>query len=273
MKIIKSTQILKSLQAVLTQAKSRFEHEFVMQEVALNDAFKIAFRNYLFSKGCKIEYFDSTSVVTNVVGQQIYIANQWFAIASYFVDFCTEMLTYRTLFIKMCKLMCMDAKTIKEYAMRLKVLPTKEDKEIFMHVAMQMLKSDFPGRDDEYKNVAGYLWKFASDYKWWAGSKTINRNDFYISALLTQMNVVNNDSEYLAIIVNLYANSLRLRLLVEKVENFTIDMKVNTYDENDEVKTNTDIISEPQEEINYDPKRVNSISISEASLKRFQSKG
>ncbi|MCF2564782.1 hypothetical protein I6E12_11815 [Prevotella brevis] len=270
---IETTQILKNLNTALAHAKDRFTHEFIMQEVILNDTFKISFRNYLFAKDCNVEYFDKTTVVKNSTGQQIYIANQWFAIASYFVDFCTEMLTYRALFVKICKLMGMDAKTMKEYATRLKTLSTEEDKVSFVNVAMQMLKNDFPGREDEYKNVAGYLWKFASDYKWWAGNKTIDRHDFYISALLNQMNVVNNNSEFLAIIVNSYASNLKLRLLAENVENFTIGIKVNTYKYYDEVQQDEGFVSDSPLYINETPKKNAGISISAASLERFQSKG
>lgn len=270
---IETTQILKNLNTALAHAKDRFTHEFIMQEVILNDTFKISFRNYLFTKDCNVEYFDKTTVVKNSTGQHIYIANQWFAIASYFVDFCTEMLTYRALFVKICKLMGMDAKTMKEYATRLKTLSTEEDKVSFVNVAMQMLKNDFPGREDEYKNVAGYLWKFASDYKWWAGNKTIDRHDFYISALLNQMNVVNNNSEFLAIIVNSYASNLKLRLLAENVENFTIGIKVNTYKYYDEVEQDEGFVSDSPLYINETPKKNAGISISAASLERFQSKG
>lgn len=270
---IETTQILKNLNTALAHAKDRFTHEFIMQEVILNDTFKISFRNYLFTKDCNVEYFDKTTVVKNSTGQQIYIANQWFAIASYFVDFCTEMLTYRALFVKICKLMGMDAKTMKEYATRLKTLSTEEDKVSFVNVAMQMLKNDFPGREDEYKNVAGYLWKFASDYKWWAGNKTVDRHDFYISALLNQMNVVNNNSEFLAIIVNSYASNLKLRLLAENVENFTIGIKVNTYKYYDEVEQDEGFVSDSPLYINETPKKNAGISISAASLERFQSKG
>lgn len=270
---IETTQILKNLNTALAHAKDRFTHEFIMQEVILNDTFKISFRNYLFTKDCNVEYFDKTTVVKNSTGQHIYIANQWFAIASYFVDFCTEMLTYRALFVKICKLMGMDAKTMKEYATRLKTLSAEEDKVSFVNVAMHMLKNDFPGREDEYKNVAGYLWKFASDYKWWAGNKTVDRHDFYISALLNQMNVVNNNSEFLAIIVNSYASNLKLRLLAENVENFTIGIKVNTYKYYDEVEQDEGFVSDSPLYINETPKKNAGISISAASLERFQSKG
>ena len=135
MKIIESTQILKNLKVVLAAARSRFTHDFVMQEVVLNDTFKDAFRNYLLTKDWEVEYFDKTTVVTSSIGLQIYIANQGFVIASYFVDFCTEMLTYRTLFVKICKRMGMSAIAMKEYATKLKRLPTEKDKENFIQVS------------------------------------------------------------------------------------------------------------------------------------------
>lgn len=275
MEIIESTQILKNLKVVLAKAKSRFTHEFVMQEVTLNDTFKVAFRNYLHGKECEVEYFEKTTVVKNATGQHIYIANQWFAIASYFVDFCTEMLTYRTLFVKICKRMYMDAKAMKVYATKLKTLPSDEEKGKFINVAMGMLRDDFPGREEEYETVAGYLWQFASNYKWWAGNKTVDRHDFFISALLNQMNVVNNNSEYLAIIVNSYASTLKLRLLVENVENFTIGMEVNDYEDEESHydETNLGVVCEPQTIINKNATKSKGISISAASLERFQSKG
>lgn len=273
MGIIESKQILKNLNVVPSNAKNRFEHEFILQEVTLNEEFKETFCNYLTTKKCEVEYYDKTTVVTNSAGQIIYIANQWFAIASYFVDFCTEMLTYRTLFVKICKLMYMDASKMKEYATSLKNLSTLEDKIKFKDFALKMLKNDFPGRDDEYDSVAEYLWKFVSDYNWWAGNKTVDRHDFYISALLNQMNVVNNNSEFLAIIVHSYASDLDLRVLAENVENIAIDFQINEYslpEEHDE--NNGSLVSEPSIR---DKSVVKSkgISISAASLERFQSKG
>ena len=97
-----SKQILKNLHAVLVYAKERFGNEFLNQEVILKDRFKDTFREYMESKDKSIDYFEHTTVLTNRDGQQIYIANQWFAIASYYVDFCTELLTYQQYFEKVC---------------------------------------------------------------------------------------------------------------------------------------------------------------------------
>lgn len=87
------------------------------------------------------------------------------------------------------------------------------------------------------------------------------------------MKVVNSNSEYLAMIVNSYASTLKLRLLVESVDNFTIGMKVNNYEEQDEEKTDLGLVAEPQQSIKKASTSSKRISISAASLERFQSQG
>ena len=87
---IESHQILKNLNAVLTYSVERYKNEFEWQEIRLTAEFKAALKSYLAKKGADIEYFDVTSIVTTSRNSQwIFIANQWFAIGSYFVDFCT----------------------------------------------------------------------------------------------------------------------------------------------------------------------------------------
>ena len=267
--VIESKQILKDLHQVLVDAKRKFTDEFVIQEVRLSESFKVAFRNMLVKKNSTVEFFTYTTVVNNTFDQQIYIANQWFVIASYFVDFCSEMLSYQSLFYKICGRMGLNHKGMKEYATRLKETPTTEDKSNFMATALEMLNDDYSDVHDDMHKVATYLWKFVSDYSWWAGNKTVDRNDFYFSALLNQMNVVNASAGYLATIAWYYSCVLSLRLLVDNTDNFTIDLK----------KKPTSVkpyITEPQSETNLresiETYQTNKgISISAASLERFQS--
>lgn len=272
MEIIQSNQILKDLHVVLSLAKERLTNEFVLQEVELNSLFKVDYQNFLAEKKCGVDYLKSTTVVTNSSGQKIYIANQWFVIASYFVDFCTELLTYRNLFAKICKdYMFMNATEMKAYATKLKACPTDEDKTRFTFKAIEMLRDDFPSKKELHEQTAGYLWNFVSNYKWWAGSKTVDRHDFFISALLNQMNVVNNNSEYLAIITHSFASTLGLRILVENPENFTINLRLNTYAPIEEYDAEylTSFVSESP--AIRSPRKSKGISISAASLERFQS--
>jgi hypothetical protein len=141
-------------------------------------------------------------------------------------------------------------------------------------VAFNILHENFPDVNDDYKRVAVYLWKFASDYSWWAGNKTIDRHDFYISSLLNQANVVNANAEFLAIIALAYSSVLKLRILIDDVDNIAVGLikgqrtgqvnKVYSKDyEPEESRCNQDL-EEPYKK---------GISISAASLERFQSKG
>lgn len=267
--VIESKQILKDLHQVLVDAKRKFTNEFIVQEVKLSESFKVVFRNVLVKKNCTVEYFNYTTVVNNTSGKQIYIANQWFVIASYFVDFCSEMLSYQNLFYKICERIGLNNKGMKEYATKLKEAPTMEDKSNFITAAMEMLNDDYSNVHDDMHKVATYLWKFVSDYSWWSGNKTVDRKDFYYSALLNQMNVVNASAEYLATIAWYYSCVLSLRLLVDNTDNFTIDLKkkpitVRPYET--EAQSDAKLC-----ELNESYKSNKGISISAASLERFQS--
>lgn len=264
-----SKQILKNLHAVLMYAKERFSNEFLNQEVVLNDMFKDAFREYMETKDKSINYFEHTTVLTNREGQQIYMANQWFAIASYYVDFCTELLTYQQYFYKVCDYIGVSSsQSKKEYATRMKNTHSIDDKKQFVSAAISILSEDFP-QADEYERVAGYLWKFVCDYTWWAGSKTVNRHDFYISPILNQLNVVNASAEFLAEIVLSYSSDLRLRKMVERLEDFTVNIQKNEY-QLSEIERES---YEEAEEISVPAQGTGfmSISISAASLERFHS--
>ena len=266
---MENKQILKNLNAVLYYSKEHFNNEFVNQEVILSDEFKAVFHDYMETRGKEIEFFQHTSVLTNREGQHIYIANQWFAIASYFVDFCTELLTYQQYFEKVCNAIGVcSSQYKKDYATRLKNIPSIGDKDRFCVAAQRIFKEDFPDADN-YEKVSGYLWRFVSDYNWWAGNKTVNRHDFFISPILNQLNVVNANAEFLAEIVLSYSSNLELRRMVERLDNFTVGIRKNNYS-----PTDKEIESYKEAEnitIAQQPTTFMSISISAASFERFKS--
>lgn len=265
--ISSSQQIIKNLHAVLTYAKERYDNEFLWQDVVLDERFKNDFSAYLKNKNNTIEFLLHTSVVTNKTGQFIIVPNQWFVIASYFVDFCTELLTYRQYYLKITQNIGIGKETLKQYTERIRLTATPLDKAEYIRAAKDIISSEFPNSDD-IDRACEYLWKFASDYSWWAGSKTINRHDFYISALLNQLNVVNANSEFLAEIVFAYASDINLRMIVEDPDNFTIDLKTNVYKpsaaESESYDEAEDFV---RDDTTYNIPR--GISISAASLERF----
>lgn len=266
--LIKTQGILKNLNSVLKSAKMRFLNEYQEQEVELNDNFKIEYRNFLRSKKWDVEFYDCTSVVITNGDNKIYIANQWFVLASFFVDFCSEMNSYRDIYISICRDMGYNTlEAIKEYSTKIRATPTELDKISFLSAAKVHLTHNYSTIDDDYDRVANYLWRFASDYKWWAGNKTIDRHDFYISPLLNQMNVVNANSEFLAIICMAFASNLKLRILVNDIHNFTVNYIPNTIQSHENPTSSSQDQFEP---IVVTTTEHEGISISAASLQRFK---
>lgn len=265
-RLIKPQGILKNLNQVLCSANHRFKTEYTEQEVTLTESFKIAFRKYLLSKKWDINYFDKTSVIISNSNNKIYVANQWFVIASYFVDFCSEMISYREVFIKICREMGMDSlKKIKDFAYKVRSIPSNSDKDLFLATATNYLAHEYSDIQDDYDKVASYIWRFCSDYSWWSGNKTIDRHDFYLSPLLNQMNVVNANAEYLGLICEAYASVLKLRILVNEIDNFTIDfVRVNSNSNLQNVENTLEPLVHTAPVLNY------GISISAASLQNFQ---
>ncbi|MCQ2060845.1 MAG: hypothetical protein MJY47_04575 [Fibrobacter sp.] len=272
------TQIIKDLNAVLQYAKHRFQNEFKQQEFELNDTFKNSFFNFLKEKNCEIEFFRHTSVITTKANQNIFIANQWFVIASYMVDFCTELLTYKELYLKICTRI---HRSPEQLAKKLKVSNDFSTKPLFVQSAKEMFNEIYK---DERASIeaAGYLWNFISNYSWWAGSKTVDRNDFYVSPILNSLNVVNVSHGYVADIVFAYSTNFSLRKNVESVSSFTIGAKLNAYTPDAEESASYKKAEKIDSSLSLNdastaylaqPTSTPKISISAASLDRFKRNG
>ncbi len=269
------SQIIKDLNAVLLYAKHRFQNEFKQQEFELNDAFKNSYSNYLKGKNCEIEFFRHTSVITTRANQKIFIANQWFVIASYMVDFCTELLTYKELYLKICTRI---HQSPEQFAKNLKVSNDFATKHLFVQSAKEMFNEIYRD-EDASTEAAGYLWNFISNYSWWAGSKTVDRNDFYVSPILNSLNVVNVSHGYVADIVFAYSTNFSLRKIVESVNSFTIGAKLNAYTPDAEESASYQRAEKIASPLNLSdvatayqalPTSALKISISAASLARFK---
>lgn len=269
-----NSQILKDLNAVLTYAKQRFRNEFVAQEIVLNDSFKSAYQKYLAKKDCSIKYLKHTSIITTKAGKKIYVANQWFAIASYMVDFCTELLTYKYFLIKICELMHVN---VEVYIKHMKESLNHLESQRFLTTAKKFLQEEFPQNPDIEK-VSQYLLNFVGSYSWWSGNKTIDRADFFVSPVLNALNIVNVSHGYVADIIFAFSTDIYLRKLVENLDSFAINPQINKYTP-DEEETKLYQLAEGRSKINmvceghaeYRPSPT--ISISAASLNRFRNRG
>jgi hypothetical protein len=256
--------ILKNLNAVVKYSSARFRNEYRWQDIRLSEKFKRMYSEYLKHVGGEVSYNTYSAVITLSSGQQVFVDNQWFALASYFVDFCTEILTYRNYFLRIARELGQERKA---YATRLRSFASASDKSKYVQTAKYLLEEDFPG-NPEINQAAMYLWQFASDYSWWHGSKTVDRNDFFKSSILSLLNVVNVSHDYLADIVYAFSTDLNLRYISESLDGFTVDAETNFYvPEKEEQESYREAEAESLPEARSD----RAISISAASLERFKS--
>ena len=208
---------LRSLGTLIRKSSSRYSNEFIWQDVALTAEFQEAYSSYLAKVRYEIEFFDSTAVITTPQSRYIFVPNQWFVIASYVVDIYEELYKYKGLFADITRFR---GRMIDTYAKTLRDSTTTSEKKMFFEDAKQVLVSK---KTDEsiIQDTTEKLWRFATDYSWWSGQKTIDRTDFHMSVILNLLNLVNASQGYVADIASAYANDERLRRLVKNTDEFT----------------------------------------------------
>jgi len=211
---------LRSLGALIRKASSRYSNEFVWQDVTLTGEFQDAYTAFLEKSKYEIEFFESTAVITTPQSRYIFVPNQWFVIASYVVDIYEELYRYKGLLVEITKYR---GRTLDAYVKTLRDSTTVEEKKYFFEDARYVLiKRKFD--ESMIQDTIEKLWRFATDYSWWSGQKTIDRHDFHISVILNMLNLVNVSQGYVADIVSAYANDRRLRHLARSTDSFTVNL-------------------------------------------------
>lgn len=165
------------------------------------NALKEAFPDYTFY------FYERTLRVDTPSGQNIYVSNQSFALASRLMVYCEEIGKYRSI-----------ARNIL-YANKDKLQSVvhqsgKLEDDVFTELREQnnnTLKNEFENETKAYFQTAGLqseelidknterLMNFVTNYKWWLGGKQISRsNDWAISPISTLLNMPQNDSNFVA---------------------------------------------------------------------------
>lgn len=170
--------MLRDLSKIVVPVKEKIEN-FIGIDCALPEQFKLLVRKI---NNDTVTFGQSSSVVTNVCGQHIYVSNSWFYIAATLSPLYKPFEEYR--------------KAINEIVDK-EILKSKDKAAI----ELKINESIYPEEDK------ALLIKFATDYEWWtAGStkdgKSLDRNDCLVSAVLAIANVVNSSASYIA---NLWA--------------------------------------------------------------------
>ena len=152
--------------------------------------------------GYSIIYNEYSAIIQTKNSQRgflnIFLPNQWFYIASYFIDFYKELVLY------------------KEYALKVAT------KERLKGLNGQTLT------DDEQKSLSSLdlddtsksnLQRFITDYDWWHGAKSIDRGDFYVSPILSCACLVNASQSYVVNLCEFLAEKQDLaKSIIEGVE-------------------------------------------------------
>jgi len=172
---------LKNLNEVKNQSLEKYKREFVSEDYFIDDAFKQSFKKI---GGIDIVYHSCYAEVTSAKSLKIYIPYQWFIIASYFVDYYQELINYK-------KVVDSVKDSFDDFSETIKDCRSKEDSAKEVVALIQ-------GISDEEKD---FLVKFLSDYAWWGGGKTIDRDDFFVSPILNLAGLVNNTQAFVADIV------------------------------------------------------------------------
>jgi len=167
-------------------AKMKYTNGYKNRDIILNNNFKILFENYLQTKNDTIRYLDYSAEITiHARNNKIFLPNQWFCISAFFIDFVKELVKYKTALeeIENNGVVGLVGKSFWKKIEGLK--NSKPDSlDSSLRNAIETHFVDHPQSVD-------YMIRFLTDYDWWKGNKTIDRNDFYVSPILNLSGVVN----------------------------------------------------------------------------------
>lgn len=266
--------VLKDLGELVEKTKSAVQAEFSYEDVSLSKGFKDAFAKNIASGGNTIEYLKSTAIITTSAGLKIYLPNQWFVLATYPVELIKEIIKYRNYTEKVIDgnadaFMGSNGKVLekKEIYKNLKSTDGIDFSEKFKQIMKKYLL-DLGQQEDIANQNCGLLYKFVSNDKWWLGGKGIERtNDFYVSPILSVLNLVNASQSYVATITYAYVNDKNLYAELSTItESDEVYSECNENEYQRAAKIIQDYVSETGFEVPYNKGDI------EAAIKEFQNR-
>ena len=193
---------LKDLGELIIETQNKIKNEFETGDYILSDDFKEILLEDCQNKGENISFNEYTTIIHNRNNQVIYIANQWFVLASFAVDFISEIVKYKEYSDKIVDSI---GKEKKEF------YPKAKDGNFDVIAEFKNNAVQFCHENKIDLSNAVLLEKFVVDYKWWLGGKTIDRtNDYYVSPALSVLNLINASQEFVAKIVFRYIQNPEL---------------------------------------------------------------
>lgn len=252
-----SNIMLQDLGKLVEKTKNAVKNTFNYEDVGLSEGFKKAFADNIASGGNTIEYLENTAIITTSAGLKIYLPNQWFVLATYPVELIKEIIKYRNYTEKVIDgnagvFVGSNGKDLekKEIYKNLKSTDGIDFSEKFKQIMKDYLLGLGQQEDIANQNCE-LLYKFVSNDKWWLGGKGIERtNDFYVSPILSVLNLVNASQSYVATITYAYVNDANLYAELETITDADEECSDSCEDEyRRAAKIITDYVSETGFEI------------------------
>lgn len=143
-----------------------------------------------------------------------YIPNQLFYIAAHYNEYTQQLLYYKSEVLKAISSSGFNG-NLNELFSNERNVENREDSQFYT-----LLKNL-----DLIEENKELLYKFVTDYDWWHGAKTIERNDFFNSAILSVMGMTASSNSTLAMICGYFANNPEVATLLNR-ESKRTDAKV-----------------------------------------------
>lgn len=207
--------MLKNLNQLANDSRSKYVEEFQPGDIILSEEFKREFATLLRSNSANVVFYQYTSEVTSSGNKKIFVPNQWYLVAAYMVDYVHELLIYKKHLEKIFDIKDFSKKQRENFIKAAKTANISENEADFKEVCHTYFTSI---NSDDVEIDSKYMFKFITNYEWWFGSKTIDRGDFYVSPVLGLLRVVNASQSYIADICMHYTTN---HALLEVARNLT----------------------------------------------------
>ncbi len=190
---------IQDLGILRNQLTDKFLQDYTPKDIKLPMAFK---EKVNCIDNFPIEYQDYTCIITSRYREKdlkIYFPNQWFYVATYFCDYVDMLTEYK----QRCY------KWFNRNGERSKIDLDKLIQEMSQDASLA--EKEFEGYAENDKE---FLIRFLTDYSWWAGGKTIERNDFVYTPIMSMANLVFQSQSFVGTICIFLSKHLELRQLL-----------------------------------------------------------
>lgn len=215
--------ILKDLCVLIRKTTLHYRETCPQGDTILSESFQERLGKYLRDKDNVVDFYKYTAVINTTAGNTMYIPNQWFVVAAYALGVYTELITYKDYLKKVCEYMGQRPKILIP---KLRDETASIDRGFFVEACGYVFNSY---DKDAISLATSRLWRFATDYSWWSGNKTIDRTDFHLSVIYNMLNIVAVSQSYIGDTVANYYDAGLAPILAD-LSSFTENQSGKTYE-------------------------------------------